>query len=232
MIRKMSNSKDLFDVIDAYMQTRSDAREEYQLMGRRYAKAKGSPYYDEQMEAARKKRAQTMEAAQASARAKVKEIISAMYEQADKISMRAPTPEMLAIIQMLKLKEHVSKNDLDEASNALRESGVCLSILDEIAAKNKIYVGKGYASLATEGISMSLAKEAIRGVAAGCENIIKNTHGGNTIRTQLAEQHAKRYGGQVDYEQIPEEPRFDGVVDFIEHVSPVGYNAFSKAVDA
>lgn len=227
----MSLTKDLFDVIDTYMQTRSEAREEYQLMGRRYAKAKGSPYYDEQMETARKKRAQTMEAAQASARAKVKEIISAMYEQADKITMRSPTPEMLAIIQLLKLKEHPSKNDLDEAANALRESGVCLSILDEIAAKNKIYVGKGYASLATEGISMALAKEAIRGVAAGCESIIKNTHGSNTIRTQVAEQHAARWGGQVNYDEFPEEPRFDGVVDFIEHVSSVDYNAFHKAVD-
>lgn len=214
------------------MQTRSDAREEYFLMTRRYASAKGSQMYTDEMDKARKKRAQTMEAAQAAVRAKVREIISEMYEQAGKITMRAPTPEMLNILQMLKLKDHPTLNDLNEAANALKDSGVCLSILDEIALKNKIYTGKKYASLATEGISMEQAREAIRSVAENCESIIKNTHGGNTIRTELAEQHARHYGGTVDYESIPEEPRFEGVADFYEHVCPVGYDAFSMAVDA
>ncbi len=228
----MSRTKELFEAIDAYMQTRSDAREEYFLMGRRYEKAKGSPFYDEQMTAAKEKRAQTMEAAQAAARAKVREILSEMYETAGKITMRAPTPEMLNVLTVLKLKEHPTLNDLNEAANALKDSGVCLSILDEIALKNKIYTGKKYASMATEGISMEQAREAIRSVAENCESIIKNTHGGNTIRTELAEQHARRYGGTVNYSDIQPEARFQGVEDFYEHVCPVGYDTFSKAVDA
>lgn len=228
----MSRTKELFEAIDAYMQTRSDAREEYFLMGRRYEKAKGSPFYEEQMTAAKEKRAQTMEEAQAAACAKVREIISEMYEQAGKITMRAPTPEMLNILQMLKLKEHPTLNDLNEAANALKESGVCLSILDEIAFSKKIYTGQKYASMATEGISMEQAKDAVLSVARQCEEIIKNDHGGEAIRTMYAERHAQQYGGTVNYEEIPEEPRYDGVADFIEHVSPVGYDVFRKAVDA
>ena len=228
----MSRTKELFEAVDAYMQTRSDARERYFLTGRRYEKAKGSPFYEEQMTAAKEKRAQTMEAAQAAASAKVREIISEMYEQAGKITMRAPTPEMLNILQTLKLKEHPTLNDLNEAANALKDSGVCLSILDEIALKNKIYTWKKYASMATEGISMEQAREAIRSVAENCESIIKNTHGGNTIRTELAEQHARLYGGTVNYADIPPERCFEGVADFYEHVCPVGYDAFSRAVDA
>ena len=228
----MSRTKELFEAVDAYMQTRSDAREEYFLMGRRYEKAKGSPFYDEQMAAAKEKRAQTMEAAQAAARTKVREILSEMYEQAGKITMRAPTPEMLNILQVLRLKDHPTLNDLNEAANALKDSGLCLSVLDEIAIKNKIYTGNKYASMATEGISMEQAREAIRSVAENCERIIKNTHGGNTMRTEFAEQHARHYGGKVNYADIPAEPRFRGVSDFIEQVSGVSYEAFRKAVDA
>ena len=111
----MSNTTELFDTIDRYMRIRADAREEYMLMERRYEKAKGSPYYTEQMSAARKKRTQTMEEAQAAARAEVKRILEDMCEQAKRISLQPPTQDMLNLLQMLKIKENITQADLDGA---------------------------------------------------------------------------------------------------------------------
>ncbi|MBR4578802.1 MAG: hypothetical protein IKO22_04215 [Oscillospiraceae bacterium] len=233
----MSNTKDLFDAIDAYMVARSEAREEYQLMGRRYAKAKGSPYYDEQMEAARKKRAATMEAAQATARANVRKILTEMQEQAGKITMQPPTQEMLSILQLLKYKENVTQAELDSAANAMQGNGTALGILDEMAEahnrKDREHpIRPVYHQMATAGLNSQQAYEAIRRVAVNCENIIKNTHGGNSIATSYKEYHARLFGGTVDYDEIQEEPRYEDVIAFTEAVSPVSYDIFSKAVDA
>lgn len=233
----MSNTKELFDTIDRYMRIRADAREEYMLMERRYEKAKGSPYYTEQMSAARKKRTQTMEEAQAAARAEVKRILEDMCEQAKKISLQPPTQDMLNLLQMLKIKENITQADLDGASNAMNGNGLGLAILDEMAAehnkKDPLHIIMPvYFQKATAGLSTQQALEAIRSVGENCYDIIKNDHGANRVSAYISELHAKRWGGTVNYDELPQEPFFEDVTDFIEHVSPVGYDIFSKAVDS
>lgn len=84
--------------------------------------------------------------------------LASMQEHAQARPAVAPTDEQMRLIQLLKLKEHVSRDELEHAANSMGDCGLALSILEEIARAHDIlgfHAGGG-------GVSNSFVDGAIR----------------------------------------------------------------------
>lgn len=64
--------------------------------------------------------------------------LASMQEHAQARPAVAPTDEQMRLVQLLKLKEHVSRDELEHAANSMGDCGLALSILEEIARANDI----------------------------------------------------------------------------------------------
>ncbi|WP_026659123.1 hypothetical protein [Butyrivibrio sp. AC2005] len=64
--------------------------------------------------------------------------IGEMRKSAKNKEMIAPTSDELALLQALKMRETISKDELEQAARTLKNCPVGLSILNEIAEKNEL----------------------------------------------------------------------------------------------
>lgn len=226
----MTNTTRLYRAVADFVQARGEAREEYLLMGRRYASAKGSQMYVDEMSKARKKREKTVSDAQFIARQEIRETLNAMAEKADKIKMKPPTEEQLRILQLLSMKEKLTTAELEGAANAMDGNATALSLVDELANKSG-FVHVPYATrLSVTAYDPQTARQAIQRLGEACYSIIDNTTGANRTRLRLAEQHQKLYGGTVDPDELPQEQVFEDESDFYNQMN-IPLSAFSSAVD-
>jgi len=224
----MSNTKDLFDVIDAYMVARSEAREKYLLLERSYANKRGTAIYDETMKEAREIRAGKITEAQKTARAKAQEILTAMRENTKKAHMTPPTADQMNILQLMQMKKHLTDAELDSAAASMGGNAAALSVLDEIAVKHGIYTS--HMHYAQEGLSPAQAIQAVADLAKHCRDIIDNTTGVSRAAAMYADLRRVRYNDQIDPDTLPQEERYKDMLDFYEPMR-VSYNALSQAVD-
>lgn len=226
----MSNTTRLYRAVAAFIQAREEAREEYLLMGRRYAAAKGSQMYVDEMSKARKKREETVSGAQVIARQEIRETINAMAEKADKIKMQPPTEEQLRILQLLSMKEKLTTAELEGAANAMEGNATALSLVDELAKKSGV-VHVPYASrLSVTAYDPQTARQAIKKLGEACYSIVDNTTGASRARLLAAEQHQRLYGGTFDPDEFPQEKGFEDETDFYNQMN-IPLSAFSSAVD-
>ena len=112
---------------------------------------KGSKGYEDDKAKADKERDDAISRLQAEYKVKFKNILDGMRESAATRCMIPPTTEQLNLIQALKLRSKVTRDELQQAGNTLKDNPVCLSILDEIARDNEI-VGVHYGAESTASI--------------------------------------------------------------------------------
>lgn len=226
----MSNTTRLYRAVAAFIQAREEAREEYLLMGRRYAAAKGSQMYVDEMSKARKKREETVSGAQVIARQEIRETINAMAEKADKIKMQPPTEEQLRILQLLSLKERPTTAELEGAANAMDGNAAALSLVDELAKKSGIVHVPFTSRLSVKAYDPLTARQAIQRLGNACYSIVDNTTGANSTALLCAENHQRLYGGSFDPDELPQEKAFEDESDFYNQLN-IPLSAFSVAVD-
>lgn len=77
-------------------------------------------------------------AARESAVMAFREIIDSMRQTARSRKITAPSQDQLAILQALKMRQKVNKDEIKQAENALKDCPLALSVLDEIARDNGI----------------------------------------------------------------------------------------------
>ena len=97
---------------------------------------KGSEGYIKDKKMLEKTRDDAIKTLNAQYGAKFDEIISGMAASVDMVKVKAPTADMLAILQALKMRKKVSKSELLQAARALRDNPLALGALDEIAKEN------------------------------------------------------------------------------------------------
>ncbi len=224
------NTTNLYRAVADFMTARSEAIEEYLLMTRRYASAKGSELHTTEMDKARKKRDKTISDAQAIAKQEIRETLKAMAEKADKIALRAPTAEQIRLLQLLKMKDRLTEAECTGAANAMDGNAACLALVDELARKSGVLHTSYVRSLAVKTYDPATARYAIKELADACYEIVNNTTGASKVALLTKQRHQRQYGGTFDpYELPPEEP-FKDESDFYEQMN-IPLSAFSAAVD-
>lgn len=112
---------------------------------------KGSKGYADELAKAEKERDTAITELQNQTRTRFFEIINGMKESALNRAMIPPSPEQLSILQVLKMREKLSKDELNQAARTLEGNPAALSVLEEIAQKQDIHF-TGFAVESTAGI--------------------------------------------------------------------------------
>ena len=122
-----------------FQDKRNAINREYSEAMRKIRTAKGSEYYTEASRAAKEKRDNALSTLRTEYMNHFHSIFDDMEASNAARSMKAPTPDELGVLQVLKMKENITKADLDMAANSLKNNPACLTVLSEIARKNEIF---------------------------------------------------------------------------------------------
>jgi hypothetical protein len=224
------NTTRLYNAVSAFVQARADAREEFQVMARRYERARGSQMYTDEMSKARKKREEAIAAAQTAARQEIRETLQAMAEKASKIKMLPPTEEQLRILQLLSMKETITAAECAGAANAMEGNAAALSLLDELANKAGVLHSPYAKSQSVKSYDPETARQTIKELGAACYEIIENTSGAKKPALLAKQWHQNKFGGTFDPDELPQEEPYKDEDDFYMQMN-IPLSAFSAAVD-
>lgn len=119
---------------------------------------KGSAGYEKDKAKAERERDAAISELQQEYRKSFTNIIDGMRTSATTRSMVPPTQDELALLQALKMRDHISRDELEQAGRTFKNSPVCLSVLEEIVQNltdkhsTHEYVGLHFATESTKGI--------------------------------------------------------------------------------
>ena len=134
-----NRTQEFYKTAQEYRAGLSRAWETYNKEMQRIERFKGSPAYAEDSKKAEQARKAAIKALQADAQKRFSGIIQGMRQSAQAQPMTAPSADQLAILQALKMREKLSRGELEQAANALHDCPLALSVLDDLALKHEIH---------------------------------------------------------------------------------------------
>ncbi len=129
----MSRTKTYYDAVASFRESLRRIDKDHKDGLSRIEKYKGSAAYTEELEKLETKRRNAIKQAQGTASAEFSKVLSEMREAATSRPMIAPTPEVLSILQVLKMRSNISADELRQAALTVGECPLALSVLDELA---------------------------------------------------------------------------------------------------
>lgn len=147
----VNRTRQYFDTATNYRVDLRKIWEDYNNTTANLEPYKGSAGYDTDMENAVKKRDEAISKIQADYRNKFGTIIKGMKESATSQPVKAPTSEQLSILQTLKMRNKVSRDELTQVAKTFENCPLCLSVLNEIAEANE-YLGLRFGKESTAEI--------------------------------------------------------------------------------
>lgn len=112
-------------------------RPEYEHIGR-YRDSKSYPQNKKMLD---DKRNAQVDALRREAQEQLSKIVDDMRQTYEQKPSKAPTPEQLAVLQALKMRDSVNEDELKQALNAVKGCPLCERVIGEIAAKNHHVLG-------------------------------------------------------------------------------------------
>lgn len=134
-----NRTKQYFDLTTSYRANLRKIWEDYDRTLQNLEPYKGSNGYNNDIQEAENTRKNDILALQSEYRNKFNEILQGMRKSAMSQPMIPPTTEQLSILQTLKMRNKISRDELTQASHTLNNCPLCLSVLDEIAQDNGYY---------------------------------------------------------------------------------------------
>lgn len=219
---------DLAHSIMRFMEARSEAREAYLLTCRRLEQARGSQLYSDGVKAAADKRAATVREAQHRARAEATAIFEKMRKNASSISASPPSADQLALLEVLKMRETIDREELDEAAAAMAGCSMGLAVIDDLAAKNRLF--SNYAQTMSTKLSRATAEAMINEVERNINKMLADEIGATPAAAQYAEYRKMMYGESTDPDSLPQVQPYPDEFAFLEAVGIEDFDKFSAAV--
>ena len=152
---------------------------------------KGSQGYEDKKAEYKQKQTDAVTALRKEVQPTFDSILSDMRNTVNSRKMGVPSEEELRLLQTLKMREKVSRDELIQAAQTLGNTAVSLAVLDEIAAKNGFPSLSQYyqaPSMGTDKAGVYLDK--IRTDIIGILSIEKPNH----TAEYFAQRHAAQYG--------------------------------------
>lgn len=134
----------LFDALRSFDNVRRENRQQYLNWLKANERFKGSPGYSADRAAAEKKRKAADDAAREPAAKTINECLRKMQENSKSAgcrALKAPTAEQVNILTVLNMKSSMTEQMLNRAALAMNGNGLCLSALNDIAAKHEQKTG-------------------------------------------------------------------------------------------
>lgn len=233
----MSNTSKLYSAMKRYTDTMLAAREEYLGTMAKYETAKGSQFYEEQKQAARAKRIAATESIKVETAREVNAAINAMLAKADTRKLPPLTADQLGILQALKMRDRVGREELMMAGNAMEGNVTGLALIQELAQKN----GIPHNFLAdAKGIAGETLTKAIRDMGRRCYEAMDSDGSArvNELETPRAAAlarayHERRYGPTKVEDRLPTMAPYADEADFMKRMTSSGISVadFTEAVN-
>ena len=208
---KMYPTSWLYNAIKKFTDTREAARQEHMQRIQQLESAKGSKYYIDEKSKADRRQANIVEQARMECRQSLASTFKIMKENNSKRGMQPPTEEQLRILQMLKMRENVTADELQQAANAMNGNGAALQLLYEFAQKAGIHALSDIRQDANE-FSIKQADDEINRIMNQCKGILET---GARRAAFLAAQHNEKHAGiPMNEDALPQEDLFSSESDF------------------
>lgn len=235
----MIKNTDLFYTRAAeYQEKRKGIMDNYKNRMEELERAKGSRLYIDEAKKAEDTRSAALEELKNEYLEYFRISLKAMETENENRGLTPPTPEQIAILQVLKMHDVAEtdearaaiKKELDRAANSCKNNAMAISVINEIATKNGLV--RHYLSEDKE-----LTAESVSGLINLLKTEITDFMNNDTSRAArlAAEHHAALYGN-VESRPLPLRPLFDdkaGCFNILTHGQLAGevLTAFCKAVD-
>lgn len=157
----MTNMEWYYKTVRKYREGLDEINQRYDAQLEAKEGYRGSVGYTADVEKIEKERTAEIAALRSECSKAFDACLASMQEHAQARPAVAPTDEQMRLVQLLKLKEHVSRDELEHAANSMGNCGLALSILEEIARAHDIlgfHAGGG-------GVSDQFVQDAIRTLA-------------------------------------------------------------------
>ena len=129
----MSRTKSYYEAVASFRESLRRIETEHRAGLSRIEKYKGSAAYTEELSMLETKRKDAIKQAQETASRTFSKVLTEMREAATSRPMTAPTPEILSVLQVLKMRSKISADELQQAARTVGECPLALSVLDELA---------------------------------------------------------------------------------------------------
>lgn len=223
----MDYTKSYYTLAYSFQQVRARIMREYEMTMNYIAKSKGTQFYEEEAKAARDKRDKELAQAIESHREGIIRVIDGMEQALSKRELVPPTEEQWRIVQYLKMKGKVTRQDLNRAANTLADSPLCLDILQELAEANNI--PENYRAKSKD-MTDDAAQRVINSLRMETEDFLRYD---TTRAARLAEKYSAQHGYITEH-QPDKRPLFDSVescFSIIAGMDETELKKFSEAVE-
>ena len=227
----MAISDRFFERMKSFQDTRAAIIERYEKRMESLKSAAGSLYYDQESKKAAEQKDKELEALKREKGADLFNTLDVMQLASDGRKETPPTDEQLKILQATTSLKNVDPEYLDTIANTLKESDLCLSVLDDFAAANGIR--RDYRSMSkNHKMSIGNTTAAIQALRKAVDDFIDTDR--NKSIERIMQSRADRYGNTGD--MVPKREIFTDNNSMYEVIAPwmnqESISAFMAAIDS
>lgn len=197
----MSNTQNYYDAYKTFRTGLDSINSAYEDSLSSIEKYKGSEGFEEHKKQFQEKRKNEIENLRATVRPKMFKAIDDMQETAINRKMKIPTEDEIRLLEILKMRDSVSRDELLQAARTLADCSSALSVLDEIARKNNMPQFSRYykpPTMATEQVQKII--ESLKSITNKILEIDKK----QSLSDYVAQYHAAIYGSSNSELVVPD----------------------------
>lgn len=134
----MKLSEQFYQAVQQYHIQLREITRQYENEMQGLERFRGSNGFEEDAKSAQAERDKATAALRQESGLRFDSILDSMAKAAQAQPMTAPTQEQLALLQALRMREHLSRDDLECAANSMQSCPVALGVLRELAQKHEL----------------------------------------------------------------------------------------------
>lgn len=142
-------------------------RQEFEQKLASIEKYRGSAGYEREKKEATKTYVDNVRSIQGQAEDELGEVLRRMKERVPERKMDVPTPEQVRLLQVLSMRERLNAEDIDLATETLKESDTAMRTLADIAAKCHLMIPTSHKSKEEQRrIAFGALRDAVTGLVS------------------------------------------------------------------
>ena len=212
----LKNTELFFKTVKKFQDGRNDINSTYEKRMKELERTKGSQYYVDESAKAQTARDNALKALKAECGESLNSTLERMARTNRQRPMKAPTAEELNILQLLKLKDNISEQELESAAIALKGNPTCLSALTEIGRKAGYLRGYNHYAESKE-MSIEETEGALRQLAKNVNDFLEF----DTKKTaRIAEKYQRDHYGKGESRPLPKREPFSDLRGAMKQLLP------------
>ena len=225
----ISNTQTLYELLKDFQDKRSALVADYEHSLNVMEKYKGSEGYEEDIKKLQEAHEKELADLKSKYRPSIDIVLNGMEDAISKRTMNPPTAQQLRALQVLQMRDKVSREELDRVANTVKDSIIAMGVVQEIAIKNGIR-NANYAHRATE-MSSEYAQDMLDGMKYWTEDFLSSAY---PRSARLADEHNRRLYGEGSRAELTKRRTFDTLDECFEILFNVDHDTqkkFAKVVN-